>query len=695
MTDAVATPADHSNEFVINQDYVLASSANISRTATVAFAGGELDVDLATGAPVQFHDRENPKRVFLLEQSSFYWHSIEHQWGSGHIVTDRGSARWNVPLALEERRDGSVAEHTPVDGLRIVVERRRGTTLTENYTFSNEGPDPLRITGLGIQTPFADVYQDAQNSLETAVHTHVFAGGRAAWALAQPMSGDGRLLGLIVREGGVHSYSVESRNRNTQQNVRGHLVLQVTDQVRNPEAFGGQPTIILAPGESYILRWEISWFDDVAAFEAGVDAPARFDRYSAEIGSPIRVVAGAAPVLSSVNGTVHPFDGGYEIRSNVHGPINVEIDGMRTELAFHLPLPEIARRRIAYILDHQGTPERPGLLAHALVPVDTRTLLTQSTNGWSDWSDGSERIGMPILIQLAAEAGWIDYDAEIAGVLDGWAAFAKTHLLDKTAAPRRGSQFQHSGPRLYDSPWLAQFFHDRYRFLGDPADLDLAAQILERAFELGGGHHLSIQLSETCIDVAASLEPARADRLLAALVASARIFIAVGTKLPGHEVNFEQSMIAPLINILSDAYAITGEAVFLDALRVRLPWLLAFGGPQPHVRLNGIAIRHWDGYWFGIDRLWGDIFPHYWSALTATALLRLPIELRSAETDALAATILRANTLNYNADGSATCAFVMPSSVDGRPAHSADPLANDQDWHLSIWLRAQRMLGEE
>jgi hypothetical protein len=34
---------------------------------------------------------------------------------------------------------------------------------------------------------------------------------------------------------------------------------------------------------------------------------------------------------------------------------------------------------------------------------------------------------------------------------------------------------------------------------------------------------------------------------------------------------------------------------------------------------------------------------------------------------------------NYRDDGSATCAFVLPSTVDGRPAHTADPLANDQD----------------
>ena len=81
--------------------------------------------------------------------------------------------------------------------------------------------------------------------------------------------------------------------------------------------------------------------------------------------------------------------------------------------------------------------------------------------------------------------------------------------------------------------------------------------------------------------------------------------------------------------------------------------------------------------------------PHYWSTLTANVLLRLPEELRTSETDRLAGAILRANMANYFPDGSATCAFVMPSSVDGAPAHSADPLANDQDFHLAIWMQVE------
>jgi hypothetical protein len=184
-------------------------------------------------------------------------------------------------------------------------------------------------------------------------------------------------------------------------------------------------------------------------------------------------------------------------------------------------------------------------------------------------------------------------------------------------------------------------------------------------------------------------DDARAAALRTALTHSARHFIEIGTDLPGHEVAYEQSIIAPLLNLLVDAHRLSGDPEFIDAIRSRLPWLTAFGGPQPHARLHGIAVRHWDGYWFGQRRQWGDVFPHYWSALTATVLLRLPASLRTEESDALGYAILRANMANYFADGSATCAFVMPTSVDGVPAHAADPLANDQDFHLALWMQLQ------
>ncbi|MBL0888634.1 hypothetical protein [Myceligenerans indicum] len=662
----------------------------IATTTTLTFGAGRAALDPATGAPQQFTDDADPARRYLLDAGDSTWHSIEHQWGSGHVTTDCGGARWHTPAVLRESDAGIEAVHRLPHDLRMDVRRWvDGEVLREQYVLRNDGAETRSVTGLGVQTPFGDVYAGAEDSLDRSVHAHLFTGGTWAWALARPMSGAGRLLGLIVREGAVRAYSIESRNPGTFSNVRGHIALLATDRARNPEAFGGQPELTLAPGEEHVLEWELGWYESVDEFLAATAAPAVFSAYAARTGEAITVEA--AEVTSPDATVIRVGDRRFHVSAEVHGTYTVDVDGTaRTEVLFHDSLEDVVRRRVDYIIRHQVARERPGLLAHAFVPVDVRTRTTLPTNGWPDWTDGSERVAMPVLIQLAALRGWAD-PAEVRTLLEGWGEFAWTHLFDEEATPTRGSQVGRV-PRLYDAPWHAQFFHDHHRLTGSGVALDRAARIIERNFALGGAAHLSITLSETILAVAAGLdaagEPVRAEVLRQRLLESAWSFVRIGRGLPPHEVNYEQSIVAPLIDLLVAAYGLTGDQAFHDAIAERLPWLLAFSGPQPHVRLHGVAIRHWDGYWFGIERLWGDVFPHHWSALTAATLHRLPRDLRTTETERITEAILRANMANQFPDGSATCAYVMPSSVDGRAAHLSDPLANDQDWHLVLWLRA-------
>jgi len=118
-----------------------------------------------------------------------------------------------------------------------------------------------------------------------------------------------------------------------------------------------------------------------------------------------------------------------------------------------------------------------------------------------------------------------------------------------------------------------------------------------------------------------------------------------------------------------------------------MPWLEAFAGTQPDVRLRHVPIRHWDGFWFGRERHWGDVFPHYWSVLSAAVYadeFTRTGELRYAEK---AEAIFRANLVAYFPDGSASAAFIYPSCVNGNPTHKFDPLANDQDWALVWYLK--------
>jgi len=67
--------------------------------------------------------------------------------------------------------------------------------------------------------------------------------------------------------------------------------------------------------------------------------------------------------------------------------------------------------------------------------------------------------------------------------------------------------------------------------------------------------------------------------------------------------------VAPLVSLLSLAHRRWPDPRLLAAAGQALGWLLVFAGPQRHVRLRHVAVRHWDGYWFGLRRQWATPSP--------------------------------------------------------------------------------------
>ncbi len=651
---------------------------------------GRVLLDPSGGAPLQFLDPEASERRFLLDEGMHGFHTSDHRWGSGFLLSSAGPARWATPSQVRLGDSEVRAEYPLLAGLSLAVTRTGGDFLNERYEFINDGRKAVAVSTLAINTPFRDIYESAASSLAQAVHAHVWTGGEDSWVLAEPMSGTGWALGLVVRTGGLWSYSIESRNSHTSSDVRGHIVLHATDRGRNPTAFGGQPLIEIPAGSSWTLSWDVAFYADREAFVSQAGQGLRPDRLYAPIGETIVVRGPVEGLRVDGDASVSPADGEAQVSASDHRVVHLSTARHQTAVLFHAPLPELVRRRVRYILDHQRPHQRPEPGRHAFVPFDTATGLTQTTNGWMDWSDGAERVAMPTLLQEARRKGWVDSVAEVDEAVGRFAEFARTSLLDDTGAPRWDS-LTDSMVRIYNSPWLAHFFGSQYGWAGEADDLGLAHRILMRSYELGAGRHLSIGQAEAVVFVADLLEQAgdihSAQELRDLLLDQADYFLGVEADLPSHEVNYEQSMVAPLVTLYSAAEALQGAGRFLTVLPETVSWLRAFGGPQPHIRLRDIGIRHWDGFWFGRDRQWGDVFPHYWSVLTAVALRQLPEHLRTPETDRAADEIFHANLLNFGADGSASCAFVLPSAVDGRPGYRADPLANDQDWCLTLWLR--------
>jgi hypothetical protein len=602
-------------------------------------------------------------------------HDSLHAWGKGFVITDRGSYRFDAPAMVRWRQTGIDLLYQ-FGELELRVGRRFGKQWTETYELRNTSRDPIDLGSVAISTPYNDVYTSSRESLTRAVHAHVWTGGADAWVWAVPMDGSSPGLGLQLKEGELWAYSIESREPGTSSNVRGHIYLHLTDHARAPYAMGGQPEMTLAGGASYRWTWQLDWYDDLPAFHADRQPLIDADRLAAQTGETIHLTGAGPSDLSSDEPGIRHVDA---------------TDGTRTAriaVLFHEPLQEIAVRRVRFILAKQRRPELADSRKYAFVPYDNDSGLTVLSGAWSDWSDARERIGMALLLQEVRTRGWGDR-TELDEALRGYEQFVREHLVDADGTVHDDS-IHKDRVRLYNFPWFA-------RFLLGQGDLAGAARILDRYYELGGDHFLAFDLGPLLSELTVSLDEPDASRMRAHLIRHAKTFIAYGDELPPHEVNYEQSMVAPLLELLVSAYHLAPGEIDGAELSRRLPWLTAFAADQPDVRLRHVPIRHWDGYWFGRLRLWGDVFPHYWSVLSAAVYAAWPRELVNADQaawlDAAHEAILRANLVNFEANGSATCAFVYPSCVNGQPAHVADPLANDQDWALVYALRSDLAAG--
>lgn len=169
----------------------------------------------------------------------------------------------------------------------------------------------------------------------------------------------------------------------------------------------------------------------------------------------------------------------------------------------------------------------------------------------------------------------------------------------------------------------------------------------------------------------------------------ARIFMKNGLNYPAHEVNYEQSIVAPVVQYLAQMYLLTKKPEYLDHLKIQMPVMEAFNGFQPSVHLNGIAIRHCDGFWFGKSEMYGDVFPHYWSTITASSFHFYSLCTGDESWQRRAENIVDNNLCLFMPDGKASCAYLYPRRVDGRPAKFYDAYANDQDWALAYYLQTK------
>ena len=582
------------------------------------------------------------------------------------------------------------------DGISVKTESERsGDIITERYIFTNTTDKYIftDLDSISIYTPFNDDYTDSKTCITNRCHTHLFCGNDISYVMALRMGGEAPHLGLVLTRGSIGGYSVE-RDTRRMSNDRGDFILHPSPQV-------------MAPGCSFEIEWKlfshcgkIDFYDRAKKLcDRFIDVKAH--RYTVFGDEKIKI--SIEPVFDFETGDVNITCNGKTVAHKMtdkkifieenaerYGIARYDIDicGVKTFCNIYcLPsAEELAEKRCMFIAEKQQFNDPGSMLCGAYLAYDNEEGHIHYSSQY-DRNGGRERVGMA---QLVAEYLKDHRNDKLEESLKKYVEYIERELVDVNT----GEVFNDCGrddsyERLYNYPWYSLFYLNLYDLHGDIYFLNVALNILKEFYNRGGARFYAIKIPARLICEALEKENMidELDEIKKHFIEHCAYIMENGLCSPAHEVNYEQSITAPAAELLLQMYFITGEKVYLKGAEKQLAALELFNGLQPDCRLYETAIRHWDGYWFGKRRMYGDTFPHYWSALTAEVYALYGEAVNSDEYREKAEHAYRGVMPLFMADGTASCAYVFPHRVNGARAGFYDEYANDQDWALYFMLK--------
>lgn len=593
------------------------------------------------------------------------------------------------------------------DGIKTAVKREilPNGHLQERFCFENVSEFPVffKKTDVGIYATFHDDYRQADECMIRRCHTHIFCGGEASYVMALRMGGQAPHLGLMVTAGSISSYSTE-RDEGALSNDRGDFILH---PVIEP----------LKPGGSAEIVWELFWFEDKGDFErqliGGGKIPVLktqqctyfpgenivFDVfYGAHVESADISVSfneRCVAFQSDWDGAVTRIHCGQKADNEGEIRVCVRVGVKELNAVFYVSpdLRNLVRSRCRFIAEKQQYHGEISMLDGAYLIYDNEEK-TRYYSHLDDHNGGRERIGMGALLAL-----WLQKEEDpcLRESLTQYVTYVYRELYDEeTGTVYNDISHNLDWHRKYNYPWTAVLQIEMYHLTKETRYLEHAFRTMKRYYLEGGDRFYAIGLPVS--ELAALLRENHMDMQCEDLKTSffrhADYILERGTSYPLHEVNFEQSIVAPGTSCLLQAYQISGEERYLEEAKRQLKLLDQFNGQQPDYHQFENSIRHWDGYWFGKYRMFGDTYPHYWSVLTGVDFIQYEQATGDHSFREMARASLRGCLNLFSADGSASCAMVFPQTVNGKKGNFYDPWANDQDWALYYALKYEDVILE-
>lgn len=572
---------------------------------------------------------------------------------------------------------------------------REGDVVRTEISIKNQQNKPYFTNNqdIRISFPVPDQYEDSQTSLVKRCHAHIFCGKNISWLCAVRMGGKAPHLGMVVTSGSLAGYSVQ-RNLFRQSNDRGCFYLHTEGME-------------FMPGETKKICWVIFPHNGKEDFleKAGKYykkfVHVQADRYVLYPGETCKICI--QPVFQAEQVTVdgHVLIRKCSSRTNSYvyiftakqtgeQIIEICVDDIKTfcRIFVQEDVRTLTRKRCEFIAEHQQY-QKEGLLkgAYLIYDNDEERLIYTPEN---DFNGGRERMGMGGLIARFLQEEGAGKFPKLENSLKQYMEYVKRELVDtRTGKVYNDAGMDDSYHRLYNLPWAATLFLEVYRLWKKEEDLMIACRIVQYFYMDGGTDFYPIQLPVLLLMEELKKKQSEKkmfgkeyDILLEMFKKHAERLCEYGENYPGSEVNYEQSIVAPAVDILLSVYILTGNKKYLEEGSRQIKILELFNGIQPDYRMNEVAIRHWDGYWFGKRRFFGDTFPHYWSATSGMVFKMYGKILKDSRWIERGEASIRGVLPLFFKNGRASCAYVYPMFVNDQKADFADPYANDQDWGL-------------
>ncbi len=578
------------------------------------------------------------------------------------------------------------------DNVRVDVIREMKGNYREEYIFTNISSNELFFSmgSVGVNMPFNDNYEDAETCLTKKCNAHIWCGEESSYVMALRMGASDINVGLCVTKGSIGSYTQNTPPYS--KNDRGDFILNFSP-------------FSLLPGESYVFSHEMFVFSDREDFYNKAKKFSNFidinlNHQTLFFGETLTLSAKAHDEIASFKVNI----GDNELPCSVNGNIltleycptdlgetriDIEINGIKTHaLIFVSPkLEELIEKRIEFITSKQQYHRADSHLDGAYLIYDNESDSVYFNNMVADHNASRERLGMGIVVSKYLQKhrndrfynSLMEYTEFVFREFADWETGEVFDTVGKDA----------SQVRLYNAPWVCVFCCELYNLTSDKEYLEVMFRVMKNYYENGGD-----RFYPNGISIAEPIELLRksgmndiAEELLNYAKQHTDNMIAYGTFYPKHEVDYEQTIVTPAVTFMLQLYKLTGDKKYLENAELHNENLVRFDSLAPDYHLYETPIRHWDDYWFGKERTFGDTFPHYWSVLSGWAYFLMG-EAKGAEKYLkMAEDNIRNCLCLFSPDGRGYCAYLYPYRIGNKRGKIFDPFANDQDFALYFAMK--------